>query len=158
MKILENLAGEICKVILPIPEEVYFGNQNSTIVVCTLSSIDLLRKLSNSALLQSVAVVGRLLSENKGIESLVRYVISHLNIKTIVLCGNEVWGHKAGHSLLTLHKNGINNSGRIINSSSPDPILTLTKFEVKKFQIQVRMIDMIDETNQEKIIQLIKSV
>ncbi len=158
MKILENLAGEICKVILPIPEKVYFGNQNSTIVVCTLSSIDLLRKLSNSALLQSVAVVGRLLSENKGIESLVRYVISHPNIKTIVLCGNEVWGHKAGHSLLTLHKNGINNSGRIINSSSPDPILTLTKFEVKKFQIQVRMIDMIDETNQEKIIQLIKSV
>ena len=158
MKILENLAGEICKVILPIPEEVYFGNQNSTIVVCTLSSIDLLRKLSNSALLQSVAVVGRLLSENKGIESLVRYVIFHSNIKTIVLCGNEVWGHKAGHSLLALHKNGINNSGRIINSSSPDPILTLTEFEVKKFQIQVRMIDMIDETNQEKIIQLIKSV
>jgi len=158
MKILENLAGEICKVILPIPEEVYFGNQNSTIVVCTLSSIDLLRKLSNSALLQSVAVVGRLLSENKGIESLVRYVISHPNIKTIVLCGNEVWGHKAGHSLLALHKNGINNSGIIINSSSPDPILTLTEFEVKKFQTQVRMIDIIDETNQEKIIQLIKSV
>ncbi len=158
MKILENLAGEICKVILPIPEEVYFGNQNSTIVVCTLSSIDLLRKLSNSALLQSVAVVGRLLSENKGIESLVRYVISHPNIKTIVLCGNEVWGHKAGHSLLALHKNGINNSCRIINSSSPDPILALTEFEVKKFQTQVRMIDMIDETNQETIIQLIKSV
>ncbi len=158
MKTLSNLAGEICKVLLPIPEEVYFGNQNSSIAICTLSSIDLLKKLSNSELLSKVAIIGRLLSENKGIESLVHYVNSHSNIKTVFLCGKEVWGHKTGHSLLKLHNNGIDKRGRIIDSNSPDPYLALTESEVKKFQTQVRIIDMVGETDLEKIIQLIEII
>ena len=28
-------------------------------------------------------------------------------ITTIIICGKEVWGHKAGHSLFELHKNGV---------------------------------------------------
>ena len=103
-------------------------------------------------------MVGRLLSENKGIESLVHYVNKNPNIKTIILCGKEVWGHKAGHSLLQLHKNGVDNNGRIIDSTSPDPVITLTVSKVKKFQSQVRIIDMVGETNQDKIIQSIKTV
>ena len=158
MNSLENLAGEICKIVLPIPEEVYFGNKNSSIAICTLSSIDLLKKLSQPKLLQSVAIVGRLLSENKGIDSLVNYVNENKNIKTIVLCGKEVLGHKAGHSLLSLHKYGIDKNNRIINSTSPDPITTLTNSNVEKFQSQVQIIDMIGETNSEKIIQLIKTI
>jgi len=158
MKTLEKLLGEICKAILPIKEEVFYGNPNSSIAICTLSSIDLLRSLSQPKFLQSVALVGRLLSENKGIDSLIQYVNANPKIKTIVLCGNEVWGHKSGHSLLALHKNGIDENYNIINSTSPDPFLNLTKLEVKKFQNQVRIIDMIGETNQEKIIQTVESV
>ena len=92
MKTLENLMGEICKTLLPIPEEVYFGNQNSSIAICTLSSINLLKEISNSDILNKVAVIGRLLSENKGIDEIVRYVNSNQNIKTILLCGKEVPG------------------------------------------------------------------
>jgi tetrahydromethanopterin S-methyltransferase subunit A len=158
MNTLENIVGEICKALLPIPEKVYFGNNNSSIAVCTLSSIDLLRKLSESELLQNVVIIGRLLTENKGIDSLIRYVIENSNIKTIILCGQEVLGHKAGHSLLALHNNGIDKHGRIINSSSPDPFITLTELEVQKFQTQIRIIDLIGETNQEKIKQLIKTI
>jgi len=158
MKTLKKLLGGICKAILPIKEEVFYGNPNSSIAICTLSSIDLLRKLSQPKFLQSVAIVGRLLSENKGIDSLIQYVNANPKIKTIVLSGNEVWGHKSGHSLLALHKNGIDENNRIINSTSPDPFLNLTKLEIKKFQNQVRIIDMIGETNQEKIIQIIKSI
>lgn len=157
MNILENLVGEICKTLLPIPEEVYFGNEKSSIAICTLSSIDLLRKLSQSELLENVAIIGRLFSENRGIESLIQYVNDNPNIKTIILCGKDVWGHKAGHSLLELHKNGIDNNGRIINSSSPDPFIQISKSKVKKFQTQVRIINMIGETNQEKILQLIET-
>lgn len=158
MNSLENLAGEICKILLPIPENVHYGNKNSSIAVCTLSSMDLLRKLSKPKFLQNIAIVGRLLTENKGIESLIHYVNDNTNIKTIILCGKEVWGHKAGHSLLELHNNGIDNNGRIINSSSPDPFIKISKSKVKKFQTQVRIIDMIGETNLEKITQLIKTV
>ena len=48
MNSLGNMIGELCKAVLPIPEEKYQGNHNSTIAVCTLSSLDLLKKMANS--------------------------------------------------------------------------------------------------------------
>jgi tetrahydromethanopterin S-methyltransferase subunit A len=151
MNLIENLAGEICKIILPINEEMFFGNPRSSLAICTLSSMNLLKEITNSNLLSKIALVGRLFSENKGIDSLVRYVISNKNLKTILLCGKDTLGHKPGHSLLNLYKNGVDNQGRIIGSSSPDPILTITKSEVLKFQNQVKLIDEIGETSISKI-------
>ncbi len=150
--------GEICKVLLPIPEEVYFGNQNSRVAICTLSSIDLLKEISNSDLLDNVALVGRLLSENKGIDSIVRFVNANKKIKCIVLCGKEVWGHRAGHSLLELYRNGIDTNGRIINSQSPDPILEVSRSEVEQFQNQITIVDRIGETNPSEIMQIVDSI
>lgn len=158
MNKFENIAGEICKIILPIPDTVFYGNKDSQVAVCTLSSIDLLRKFSEPRLLKNIAIVGRLLSENKGIESLIQYVNENPNIKTIILCGKEVSGHKAGHSLLALYNNGTDKTGRIINSSSPDPFLKISNSKIKKFQNQVRIINMIGETDQEKILQAIKTI
>lgn len=151
MNLIENLAGEICKIILPINEEMFFGNPRSSLAICTLSSMNLLKEITNSNLLSKIALVGRLFSENKGIDSLVRYVISNKNLETILLCGKDTPGHKPGHSLLNLYKNGVDNQGRIIGSSSPNPILTITKSEVLKFQNQVKLIDEIGETSISKI-------
>jgi tetrahydromethanopterin S-methyltransferase subunit A len=157
MNLIENLAGEICKIILPINEEVFFGNPRSSLAICTLSSMNLLKEIANSNLLSKVALVGRLFSENKGIDSLVRYVISNKNLETILLCGKDTPGHRPGHSLLNLYKNGVGSQGRIIDSSSPDPILTITKSEVLKFQNQVKLIDEINETSISKIKLLINA-
>jgi len=151
MNLIENLAGEICKIILPINEEVFFGDSKSSLAICTLSSINLLNEIANSNMLSKVALVGRLFSENKGIDSLVRYVISNKNLETILLCGKDTPGHRPGHSLLNLYKNGVDNQGRIISSSSPDPILTITKLEILEFQKQVKLVDKIDETSISKI-------
>ena len=151
MNNLANVIGELCKVILPIPEEAYIGNINSSVAVCTLSSINLLKQISNSDLLNHIAIVGRLFSENKGIDSLIRYVNQNKKIKTIFVCGKEVWGHKAGHSLFELHKNGIDNYGRIINSKSPDPFLTVTKAEIIYFQNEITLVNLINQTNFETI-------
>jgi tetrahydromethanopterin S-methyltransferase subunit A len=151
MNLIEDLAGEICKIILPINEEVFFGNPRSSLAICTLSSMNLLKEIANSNLLSKVALVGRLFSENKGIDSLVRHVISNKNLETILLCGKDTPGHRPGHSLLNLYKNGVDNQGRIIGSSSPDPILTITKSEVLKFQNQVKLIDEISEISISKI-------
>ena len=151
MNVIGEAIGELCKIILPIPEECYYGNLDSSIAICTLSSINLLKKISNSELLDHIAITGRLFSENKGIDSLIRYVNQNKKIKTIIVCGKEVWGHKAGHSLFELYKNGIDNYGRIINSTSPDPFLTVTKSEIIYFQNEIRLVNMIDETNFETI-------
>lgn len=156
MKTLENAIGELCKVLLPINEEVFLGNQKSTIAVCTLSNISLLKEISKSDIMGKILLAGRLLSENKGIDSLVRYVITS-NIDTIIVCGKDVTGHNAGHSLLSLYKNGIDNDGRIIGSHSPDPVLTVTKDEVAKFRNKIKVIDMTGQTSLEKIRQAVHS-
>ena len=147
MNIIENIVGEICKIVLPINEEIFFGNPKSQIAICTLSSMKLLKKISNSSLMLEIALVGRLLSENKGIDSLIKHVISKKNIKTILICGKDTIGHRSGHSLLMLHENGIDSNGMIIGSFSPDPVLTITRSEIQTFQKQITIINKIGKTD-----------
>ena len=151
MNKLGTTIGKICKALLPIPEEFYIGNYNSSICICTLSSIKLLKEIKNSEIIDNVAIVGRLFTENKGIDSIIKYVNQNKKIKTIIVCGKDVWGHKSGHSLFELHKNGIDDNNRIINSTSPDPFLTVSESEIKYFQKQITLVNLINETNIELI-------
>jgi tetrahydromethanopterin S-methyltransferase subunit A len=158
MNILGNIFGEVCKTLFPISEEVYLGNSKSSISICTLSSIHLLKDIANSELMNNIALVGRLLSENKGIDLIIRYVNSNPMVKTIILCGQEVLGHKPGYSLLALYKNGIDSTSRIINSSSPDPVLNVSPNEVKKFRSKVRIINKIGIIDLKEITNLVQSI
>lgn len=158
MNIVEDIVGEICKIIFPINEEVFFGNSTSSVAICTLSSIKLLKEISNSSLMSQIALAGRLLSENKGIDSLVKHIISKKNIKTILICGKDTMGHKSGHSLLKLYENGVDSNGRITDSSSPNPVLTITKSEIQNFQKQIIIINKIGETDISEIKRSINSL
>lgn len=158
MNSLGNIFGDICKILFPIPEEIYFGNPKSSISICVLSSISLLKKIANSELMNNISLVGRLFSENKGIDSIIRYVNSNSNICIIIICGKESLGHKSGSSLVDLYKNGIDNDGRIINSRSPDPYLTVTQDEVKKFQDKIRIINKIGTIDFKEISKLVQTI
>ena len=153
---LGELAGEVCKKIFPILEEKFAGNHTSKIAICTLSSIDLLKEISQSNMMEKIAIVGRLLSENKGIDELVRFVNYNPRLDTIIVCGKEVTGHRTGHALFCLHKYGTDQNNRIINSTSPDPVLTVSKKEIIQFQNQVKLIDKIGETHLPNITSLIQ--
>jgi len=153
---LDEIIGKICEALLPIPEEFYIGNPNSSICICTLSSIKLLKEIKNSKIIDNIAIIGRLFTENKGIDSIIQYINQNKKIKTIIVCGKDVWGHKSGHSLFELHKNGIDNNNRIINSTSPDPFLKVSESEIKYFQKQITLVNLIDETNIELIINKIQ--
>ena len=146
-----NVIGEFCKIILPISEEIYYGNPNSDIAICTLSSIGLLKQIANSSIFDRISIVGRLLSENKGIDQIILHLNKNKKIKKLITCGKEVWGHKAGDSLYRLYQNGIDNNGRIINSISPDPYLTVSKLQITYFQNEIEFINMINETDFNKI-------
>ena len=68
MRQLENFVRPF----YPYLKSSYSGNLDSFIAVCTLSSIDLLKKFVNSQVLEHISIVGRLFSENKGIDSIVK--------------------------------------------------------------------------------------
>ncbi len=156
MNTLSEVIGELCKIILPISEKSYLGNPNSSIAVCTLSSIDLLKKFVNSKILNQISIVGRLLSENKGIDSIIEHVNKNQKITTIIVCGKEVWGHKAGHSLFQLHKHGVDKNNQIINSTSPDPFLTVSKSQIQYFQNKITLVNLINETDLKIILDKIR--
>jgi len=154
---LSDVIGKLCETLLPIPEEFYIGNTNSSICVCTLSSIKLLKEIKNSKIIENVAISGRLFTENKGIDSIIKYVNQNKKIKTIIVCGKEVWGHKSGHSLFQLHKFGVDKNNRIVNSTSPEPILTVSNSQIQYFQKEITLVNLINETNLQLIINKIQT-
>lgn len=158
MNAFGEVIGELCKIILPIPEEFFIGNSDSSIAICTLSSMDLLKKFASSNILNNISIVGRLLSENKGIDSILEYVNKNQKTTTIIVCGKEVLGHRAGHSLFQLYENGVDKNNKIIGSTSPDPILTASKSQIQYFQKNITLVNLINKTDFEKILDEIKII
>lgn len=152
MKRLDNAAGRLCKALLPIKDEYYFG-AGKAVAICTLSSIDLLQTISKSDLINRILIAGRLLSENKGIDAIIAFTMKHPNLKRIIVCGKEVRGHRAGQALLALASNGMDSSGRIIGAVGPNPIVTLPQQDVDIFRHQVEINDMIGTVDIGKIAQ-----
>lgn len=148
---IENCIGEICKYLLPIKHERYLGS-GSKIAICTLSSIKLLTDISNDTKLMSeLAIVGRLLSENKGIDEMINYCIVNKQLEHLVICGRDSRGHRAGESLIALSKNGTTKEGIIINSRSPRPQLRSPAKQVEIFRNRITIHNLIEETDLNKI-------
>jgi tetrahydromethanopterin S-methyltransferase subunit A len=89
-----------------------------------------------------VAIAGRLLSENRGIDAMIKFAIEHPDLKRIILCGREVKGHRAGQALLALARNGIDGRGRIVGALGPYPLLKSSARDVDAFRRQIEIIDM----------------
>ena len=154
MKRLEDAAGKLCQALLPIKHEYYLGGGN-TVAICTLSSIDLLETVSRSSLMNKVLIAGRLLSENKGIDTVISFAIKHPELKRLVLCGKEVKGHRAGQALVALTINGMDAFGRIIGAHSPNPVLMSSLLDVEIFRHQVQIINLIGVVDIAKIAQVL---
>lgn len=152
-KKFDDAAGKVCEALIPVRHESFEG-RGKEVAICTLGSIDLLERVSQSEIMGKVAIAGRLLSENKGIDAIIDYVSAHPDLKRIVVCGKEVKGHMAGQALLALHKNGIDRQGRIIGAAGPYPILLSPREKVEAFRRQVAMTDMTGVANLEKIASL----
>ena len=141
---LENAAGKLCEILIPIKHEYYIGRGND-VAICTLSSIDLLQTIAASPdIMHRILVAGRLLSENKGLDKLISFTVNHPSLRHIVVCGTEVRGHKAGQALICIHRNGVRtNDRRIIGASGPNPFLSCSQADIKVFRRQVMMHDLI---------------
>jgi tetrahydromethanopterin S-methyltransferase subunit A len=137
----ENVAGKLCENIIPIRHEYCIGRKGKSIAICTLASMKLLEDICKSDLMGRVLIVGRLLSENRGIDTIVKFTLSNQELRHIIVCGKEVKGHQAGQALLSLHAYGINNDksgeGIIIAAKGHYPHLKSSKEDLDLFRRQI---------------------
>ena len=139
----DNAIGKVCENIVPINQEYYFG-KGSVIAICTFSSMDLLREISKaSRIMNKILIAGRLLSENRGIDEMIKFRLKNPSLHHIIVCGIDVKGHRSGQALLSLHKNGVNGNGRITGAVAPYPVLTCSLNEVESFRRQTIVYDLI---------------
>lgn len=125
------------------------GNPASRIAVVTLAS--------NFEACPSAAIWGSSKTENLGVEKLIVNIISNSNIRYVLVCGNESRGHLAGHSLLAIHANGIDEQGRIIASEGAIPFIeNISGKNVERFQRQVTMLDRIGLVDPEEIQKIVE--
>jgi tetrahydromethanopterin S-methyltransferase subunit A len=133
----------------PVEKGEYFiGDESSAVAVCLLANTEL-PKLIHAELEEKIAIVGCCETENIGIEKVIKNIVTNAHIRYLILCGDEsgseIIGHLSGQAILSLHENGINEKGRIIGAKGKRPILNnVYPEQVKKFQSQVEIIDLID--------------
>ncbi|MBA3045208.1 MAG: tetrahydromethanopterin S-methyltransferase subunit A [Candidatus Thermoplasmatota archaeon] len=117
--------------------EFTIGSPNSQIAIDTLSS-----KMNFPP--ELVAIWGQHKTENLGVEKIIANVVSNPNIRYLILCGQEVRGHRSGQSLRALHSDGIDGNGRIIGARGAVPYIENVSAEaIARFREQVELVDMI---------------
>lgn len=138
---IDNIFGICCYHLLPIEQEYHMG-KGKIIAICTLASLDLLKEIkNNNEIMEKISIVGRLLSENKGIDEIIKFTKKNTLLKYILVCGEDVKGHLPGQTLISLKENGIDINKRIIKSSGAYPFLTCSTQDVESFRNQVNIIN-----------------
>ena len=103
-----------------------------------------------------VAIYGPLKTENIGIEKIVANVISNPHIRYLVICGEDIRGHRSGGSLVALNENGIDENNRIINAPGAIPYIENLKGEaIDRFRSQIKIVNLIGIVEKNKINQVI---
>lgn len=127
----------------PLRGDYAVGDPESRVAVATLASV---------MRIENAAISGTCKTENLGIEKIVANIISNSNIRFLLICGAESKGHLPGNTLKALHKNGLDEKGRIIGSKGAIPFIqNLASEAVKRFQAQIQLIDMIGLEDEEQI-------
>jgi len=139
----------------PVAEGRYqIGNKDSPIAVCTNASIDEI-----NLDLKKVAILGKCVTENIGIEKIIQNIVSNPNIRYLILCGRQSKGHFVSQAIESLKKNGIDSKKRIIGALGNMPYLrNIDESLIDRFREQVEMINIEGETNSQKIGKIIEEI
>jgi tetrahydromethanopterin S-methyltransferase subunit A len=113
------------------------------VAVTTLGSVDLAEKVSSFPP-DGLCIVGKVETENIGIEKIIKNVISNPAIRYLICAGDEPPKHLTGATIMALFQNGVDGQNRIVGSPGMRPILPNTSpEEIDQFRRQVEPIDMI---------------
>lgn len=99
-----------------------------------------------------VAIYGPLKTENIGIEKIVANTISNPHIRFLVVCGDDIRGHRSGLSLIALYRNGIDENHRIIEAPGAIPFIeNLNEDAITRFRAQLEIVNLLGVTDEQKI-------
>lgn len=106
------------------------------------SRISVVTLASDMVPLPGVCMMGSCKTENLGVEKIIINTISNSNIRFILVCGQESRGHLSGNTLCAIHRNGIDDTGRIIGSDGAIPFIENIPIDaIDRFREQVELID-----------------
>lgn len=130
-----------------VPGSFFVTDPAAPVAVTTLGSVALAEAVSRNPP-AGLCIVGKVETENIGIEKIIKNILSNPAIRFLVCAGNEPPRHLTGATILALFKNGMDDSKRIPGSPGMRPILPNTSAaEVDAFREQVEPIDMIGCTD-----------
>ncbi|MCF7989983.1 MAG: hypothetical protein K9M02_06035 [Thiohalocapsa sp.] len=121
--------------------EYVVGDASASVAVCTLSSRDLIEPV---AALPGVAIAGRLITVNLGIERMLTNVIANPRIRALVLCGRDSPVFHTAQAIRALVENGVTPERRIIGAQGHWPVLAnVSTAQIARFRDQITLIDAI---------------
>ncbi len=103
-------------------------------------------------------IVGRLFSENKGIDQLIQFCTMSPTLRYLILCGKDTKGHYPGDALMNLMLFGLDKYSKIIGTKAPYPFINCPPNLVNKFREQIKLIDMRECYNLDKIIETVNDL
>lgn len=134
-----------------VPGKYYVIDPSSPVAVTTLGSVELAELIANQAP-EGLNIVGKVETENIGIEKIIKNIISNPSIQYLVCAGKEPPKHMTGATIKALFENGIDEDKKIPGSPGMRPILPNTSTEeVGAFCQQLELIDMIGCTDTDMI-------
>jgi tetrahydromethanopterin S-methyltransferase subunit A len=92
----------------------------------------------------SVAIMGTVKTENMGLEKVITNIIANPQIRFVIVCGREEFGHFPADAIISLVKNGVDAQMRIIGSRSAIPFLcNIPPSAVERFRKQIELVDLV---------------
>lgn len=123
------------------------------VAVCCLSSRELADPLGR---LPGVAVAGPLMTANLGIEQLVRGLVQRPAVRTLLVCGRDSELFRAGQSLVSFFRHGVDPQCGIRSAQGYLPVLrTLSAAEIEAVRARVELVDARGERDPETLRRLV---
>lgn len=146
----------------PVVGEYVVLDPSAPVAVTTLASADFSKQLADQKI-PGLAIVGKLETENIGIDKIIKNTIANPKLRFLILAGIEPKGHLSGQTLLALSEHGVDEKGRVIGSKGKRPVLcNVTQKEIEAFRQQIQVINLIDceciDCVQDKIAELCKQL
>ncbi len=131
------------------------GDPTASVAICTLTDDDLLHELVTAGVTARVAITGTLNTENLGVEHVLHNLVANPSIRTLVLCGRDSRGHKAGQALLSLKQEGTDARRRVVGALGARAVLqNVTDAEIAAFRERITLVDEIGTQDVGRIISL----